>query len=151
MTGVLASVVEEPYIVEVPERFRFSDENPLTLVPYSKGRFGDLPPYVEDVITDVVGLSGAEWDALVDAGEVYSVVGPHRSYSLSTFLQSVRKRGTRGGPKHLCGDCWGTLAVHDSDGSLTGRVGAVCLCYCATGQEPSTAFLGEVQRAWVSA
>lgn len=132
MTGVLAVPVDEPYVVEVPERFRFSDENPLTLEPYAWGRFGDLPPYIEDVITDVVGLSGAEWDRLVDAGEVYSVVGSQRSFSLARFLRSVRARtGREVAAQGFCGDCLGTCAIRDSDASLTGRQDAVVLCGCA--------------------
>jgi hypothetical protein len=132
MTGVLAVVIEEPHFVEVPERFRFSDENPLTLEPYARNKIGDLPPYIEDVITNVVGLSCAEWDALVDKGDVYEIVGPHRWYSLSVFLRSVRARtGREKTPKGRCGDCLGTLAQRDTDGSITGRSDGVVVCWCA--------------------
>ncbi len=129
--GALALVIDEPTVVEVPERFRFSDENPLTLEPYARGRFGDLPPYIEHVITYVLELSAAQWDALVDADEVYSVVGPFQEFSLAGFLRSVRERGDWDGPSHVCGDCWGTLAARDYDGSVTGRIGGVYVCFCA--------------------
>ncbi|WP_026454107.1 hypothetical protein [Saccharomonospora iraqiensis] len=130
--GALALVAEEPCVVEVPERFRFSDENPLTLGPYARDKFGDLPPYIEDVITDVVGLSWGEWDALVDAGEVYSVVGPFEEFSLAPFLATVRAgRPGLGGPLGPCEDCWGTLALLDVDGSMTGRTTGVVLCFCS--------------------
>ncbi len=131
--GALALLDEEPHVTMIPARFRFSDENPLTLEPYARNKFGDLPPYVEDVITDVVGLSGAEWDALVDAGDTYTVVGPFRSYSLARFLRSVAQRGDRCAPAGVCPDCWGTLAIRDRDGSLTGHVGGAAICHCAEG------------------
>lgn len=129
--GALALVVDEPIVVEVPERFRFSDENPLTLEPYARGRFGDLPPYIEDVIVEQVGLSPTRWNALVGAGEVYSVVGPFQEFSLAGFLRSVRERDVWDGSEDVCGDCWGTLAAKDYDGSVTGRIGGVYVCFCA--------------------
>ncbi|SFN96427.1 hypothetical protein [Amycolatopsis rubida] len=128
--GALALLEDEPYVTVIPDRFRFSDENPLTLDPYARNKFGDLPPYIEDVITDVVGLTQAEWDALVDQGETYSVVGPFQYYSLARFLRSVARRGHRSGPAGVCPDCWGSLAMSDVDGSMTGRVGAAVVCVC---------------------
>lgn len=131
--GALALAEVGPYVVEVPERFRFSDENPLTLEPYARGKFGDLPPYIETVIMDELELSPQEWDDLVEQGEVYSVVGPSQEFSLARFLRVVRKRKGCEGPKGVCGDCWGTMAVDDFDGSMTGRVGGVYVCHCGVG------------------
>lgn len=128
--GALALLDDEQYVTVIPDRFRFSDENPMTLDPYSRNKFGDLPPFIEDVITDVVGLSQREWDALVDRGEVYSVVGPFQYYSLARFLRKVASRGSRTGPAGVCPDCWGTWAMSDLDGSMTGRVGAAVMCVC---------------------
>lgn len=129
--GALALLDDERYVTVIPERFRFSDENPLTLDPYARNKFGDLPTYIEDVITDVVGLTGPEWDALVDAGETYTVVGPFRWYSLAPMLRSLSARQNRKGPAGVCPDCWGTLAACDTDGSVTGTVGAGFLCFCS--------------------
>lgn len=132
--GALAVLEEAFHVVEVPERFRFSDENPLTLEPYARNKVGDLPPYIEEVITDELGLSRQDWDALVERGETYSVVGPHKEYSLARFVASVRRRNGREAPNSkVCGDCWGTLAVDDFDGSMTGRKGAVYFCGHCTG------------------
>lgn len=129
--GALAVLADEPYVTQIPERFRFSDENPLTLEPYARNKFGDLPPYVEDVILDEVGLTREEWDALVEKNETYAVVGPNRYYSLSRFLGTVRRRKGRAAPSgRVCGDCWGTLAADDYDGSITGRPGTVFVCFC---------------------
>ncbi|EID55504.1 hypothetical protein [Saccharomonospora xinjiangensis] len=129
--GALALVIDEPIVVEVPERFRFSDENPLTLEPYALGRFGDLPPYIEDVIVEQVGLSPTRWNALVASGDVYSVVGADQWFSLAEWLRcEVVRRTTGTCPKDACGNCWGTLLEFD-DGSYTGTVGAAVLCICA--------------------
>lgn len=129
--GALALVIDEPTVVEVSERFRFSDENPLTLEPYARGRFGDLPPYIEDVIVEQLGLAPTRWNALVGAGEVYSVVGPFQEFSLAGFLRSVQERDVWDGSEDVCGDCWGTLAAKDYDGSVTGRTDGVYVCFCA--------------------
>ena len=129
--GALALLDDERYVTVIPERFRFSDENPLTLEPYGRNKFGDLPPYIEDVITDVIGLKKAEWDALVDAGETYTVVGPFRYYSLASLFRTFPNRKRRRAPAGMCPDCWGTLAACDTDGSVTGRIGTAFLCICA--------------------
>ncbi|MFT7836356.1 hypothetical protein Q5530_09410 [Saccharothrix sp. BKS2] len=92
----------------------------------------DLPDWVQAVVLDEVGGEG-EWNALVDSGEVYGVVGPNRSYSVRGFLASLRKRVGRG-PSGSCPDCRGSLAVFDVDGSLTGRAGTAVWCSCAAGE-----------------
>ncbi|WIY03835.1 hypothetical protein QRX60_08290 [Amycolatopsis mongoliensis] len=129
--GALALLDDERYVTVIPERFRFSDENPLTLEPFGRNKFGDLPPYVEDVITDVVGLTEAKWEALVDAGETYTVVGPFQYYSLAPLFRTFPDRVHRAGPAGWCPDCWGTLAACDRDGSVTGTVGTAYVCFCA--------------------
>ncbi|MBE1499039.1 hypothetical protein H4696_006139 [Amycolatopsis lexingtonensis] len=131
--GALALLDDERYVTVIPERFRFSDENPLTLEPFGRNKFGDLPPYIEDVITDVIGLTEAKWEALVDAGETYTVVGPFQYYTLAPFLRAVANRVGRQAPAGVCPDCWGTGAMCDEDGSMTGRVGGAVLCGCVGG------------------
>ncbi|GAB3480073.1 hypothetical protein FB471_3234 [Amycolatopsis cihanbeyliensis] len=136
--GALAVLADGPYMPEIPVWFRFSDENPLTLEPYAECGFGDLPPYIEDVIVDELGLKPTEWNALVDERAVYELVDPDRWFSLERFCGQVAARGRRSGPPAACPDCWGTLAACDADGSITGRVGTPHLCLCAS--------LGQVAR-----
>lgn len=128
--GALAVMVDEWKPTLVPERFTFSDENPVTLEPYAECVIGDLPPWVETVITDVVGLSPAEWDALVEKGETYTAVGPEKEYPLTGFLATVAARAGKPAPAGVCPDCWGTWASADPDGAATGQVGRAIFCSC---------------------
>lgn len=119
----------------VPDQVRLTDENPLTGRPYACARSYDLPPYVLDAIENELDLTSCEWNHLVDTGAVLIVAGAGRSLSLAGFLDTVRARGEQTPPGRTCGDCWGTLATHDSDASVTGCADAVYLCICA---EPTT-------------
>jgi len=129
MTAVLAGCGAGVYVL--PEEFTFSDENPLTGEPFARSVFEDLPPWVQSVVEDVVRVSPSRWDDLAYDGEVFTVVGPFRVFDLRRFLAGARARGGAGSSR-WCPDCRGSLAQVDPDGSLTGMVGAVCLCHCAS-------------------
>lgn len=126
--GVRRAGVE---VVEVPDRFRLGDENPLTCRPYAASTVADLPPYVWEAIESAHGLTPAQWNALVRSGSVTEELDGRERLSLRGFLRSVRSRGPRNsGPPGWCPDCWGTWAVHDADRSVTGKRGGVYVCDC---------------------
>ncbi|UJW33662.1 hypothetical protein L3Q67_07825 [Saccharothrix sp. AJ9571] len=129
MFAVLAE--EDSRLQPIPERFRLSDYNPLVAAPYAECPVGELPPYIEDVITRELGLTAEAWDELVASGRVATVVDLDAEFSLVEFRRSVSERGNREAPASVCGDCWGTLAACDFDGSVTGTVGGAYLCDCA--------------------
>ena len=117
----------------VPDQFRLADVNPLTGVPYSECSFEDLPPY----IADAVKVRGWVWDLAVCGGALATLVDLHAPISLAEFLGWVSQRWCGGEPpEHVCGDCWGTLAADDVDGSMTGVIGTVYLCPCVDRDRP---------------
>jgi hypothetical protein len=120
--------------VVIGEWFRLSDENPLTGRPYATSKSFQLPPYVLEAVTAELGVTEARWNDLVRRGEVFTVVGPRERFSLRAFLRQVRRRPAEAqvGPR-TCEDCWGTLATHDWDGSMTGSTRNVYLCTCTMG------------------
>lgn len=127
-TGTMSAAEAVP----VADRFRFSDDNPMTLVPYTQSRFGDLPGYVTHVIEHEFGLTACSWDALVATGEASTVVGQWRTYSIAGWLstQATRRQQRRPG-RQGCPDCWDTYVEFDTDGSLTGTIGNAVMCMCA--------------------
>lgn len=60
--------------------FRFSDDNPLTSGTYAQSVFRDLPDHVAYVVTELRNVAPGDWDALVETGEVYSVVSHTTTY-----------------------------------------------------------------------
>ncbi|MGW5050645.1 hypothetical protein [Actinokineospora sp. NPDC004072] len=123
-----------PGVWVMPEGFRFSDENPVTGLAYARSRFDDLPGYAQRVVESVLDLAAWRWDRLVGEGEAYSVAGVFTWYPITDFLALVAERNDdRTPPSARCHECWDTLVVRDSDGSMTGRVGAGYLCPCARG------------------
>jgi len=97
------------------EWFCLSDDNPLTGRPYATSRSYELPPYVLDAVEEGLGITAVRWNELVRRGEVYTVTGPRQRFS------------------RTCEDCWGTLATHDYDASVTGSARNVFLCSCTMG------------------
>jgi hypothetical protein len=127
-------------VVEIPERFRLRDDNPLTWRTYAESRVHELPPYVWHAIESTFGVTPTKWNELVRRDEVHLLPGAERWFSLARFLQTVRARGDQApkgwsGPPTVrhgdCPDCAGTLAVLDTDSSVTGRRDGVFLCICA--------------------
>ncbi|HEV3355150.1 MAG TPA: hypothetical protein VG247_00045 [Pseudonocardiaceae bacterium] len=130
--GAFAVLDDKPY-VRIPDSFRFSDENPMTLDPYGECEFGDLPDYAQNVITFDLELTPAEWDAHVAQRDTRSIVGYWRAFSIKRWLAAERRRRphVEPGPKQ-CRDCWGTCVMFD-DGSISGTDGAPLLCMCCGG------------------
>jgi len=118
-------------VTPVAARFRFSDDNPLTLEPYARSRFDDLPGYAQDVVENRLGVKPAAWDALVDQGEAYGTTGYRRAYSITGWLRSTRQHRHGTPPSGVCAECWGTCVELDTDGSLTGTVDQPVVCFCA--------------------
>ena len=120
--------------VVIGEWFCLSDDNPLTGRPYATSRSYELPPYVLDAVEEGLGITAVRWNELVRRGEVYTVTGPRQRFSLRAFLRQVRNRPAVAavGPR-TCEDCWGTLATHDYDASVTGSARNVFLCSCTMG------------------
>jgi len=121
-------------VIRVADRFRFSDNNPLTGKPYARSRFCDLPSYATTLIEHEFGMSAPAWDALVASGEGYDVTGWRRTYSITGWLrEQVRSRKGRRAGSRVCPDCFGTTVDFDTDGSVTGTTGTPILCWCAGG------------------
>lgn len=108
--------------------FRFSDENPGLGREYARSLFWDLPDFAADVVRDA-GLNSEEWNALVESGGTYDVVG-HRSYSLAGWRFRLSARHGRRHPAGTCPECFGTCVAEDTDGSVTGAVGTPFVCMC---------------------
>ena len=111
----------------LPECFRFADLNPLAGEPYLTSPMELLPRWAARELP----VTSWAWDALVDAGASALVVDPYRSISLDWLRELVRLRPGVAPPRDVCVDCWGSTVGVDSDGSLTGTVGALVLCACA--------------------
>lgn len=118
-------------VAEVPERFRLSDENPLTWRSYANRSLMSCRRTCGLRSRRSWGVTLAAWNDSVRRGEVYRLPGSDRWSSLIRFLRSVRARGERVPSRRVCPDCWGTLAVLDTDRLVTGRRGGVFLCVCA--------------------
>ncbi|MEJ2859475.1 MULTISPECIES: hypothetical protein [unclassified Saccharothrix] len=113
-------------------RFRFSDTNPITGRAYWWSRFDDLPYCVSLVVEDELGLSEHAWNNLVRQEAAEKFVGTGY-YSLPlTVDRPLRAPRSGDGPAGLCPDCWGTCEQIDTDGSMTGTVGATFVCSCAS-------------------
>lgn len=117
--------------VVIGEWFCLSDDNPLTGRPFATSRSYELPPFVLDAVEDGLRITSAQWNELVHRGAVYTVTEPGRRFSLRAFLRQVRNRPVTAavGPR-TCEDCWGTLATHDYDASVTGSARNAYLCSC---------------------
>ncbi|MFB9906811.1 hypothetical protein [Allokutzneria oryzae] len=114
--------------------FRFADDNPCTGLAYWASRFDDLPYAVSLVVERQLGLSPREWDDLVAEREVAERVDCHGLFRLPLVLDrplGSARTGVAG--VGVCPDCWGTCEQIDTDGSLTGTVGAALVCSCSDG------------------
>lgn len=111
----------------LPETFRFVDTNPMAGEPYSTSFARDLLPWA----LREVPVTPEAWDALVRAGATARVVDPFRLCSLADIAVALRLAALGEPPPDVCPDCWGTVVGVDTDGSMTGRVGALHLCSCA--------------------
>ena len=111
----------------IPESFRFADQNPLAGEPYLTSPMELLPPCA----TRELPVTAWAWDALVTAEATALMIDPYRCISLAWMRELVRLRPTVEPPRDVCPDCWRTTVGLDTDGSLTGHVGALVLCACA--------------------
>lgn len=111
----------------LPETFRFVDTNPMVGEPYSTSFARDLPPWA----MREVPVTPEAWDSLVHAGATARVVDPFRLCSLADIAVGLRLAALGAPPPEVCVECWGTVVAVDTDGSLSGRVGALYLCSCA--------------------
>ncbi|PRW64641.1 hypothetical protein CEP50_04660 [Actinopolyspora mortivallis] len=119
-----------PEQVEALTGFRFTDGLGLTGRALCDSSFRKLPEFARDVVTERLGLRPGQWDALSGRREVLAITGVGR-WDLPVWLPCVRRQLTgavRGG--WVCGDCDGSCAQVDWDGSITGTVGAAALCFC---------------------
>jgi hypothetical protein len=125
----LGSVEWRPVVIG--EWFCLSDDNPMTGRPFATSLSHELPPFVLDAVQEQLRITARRWNELVRRGEVYTVTGPRERFSLRAFLHQVRNRPEVAavGPR-TCEDCWGTLATHDYDASMTGNSRNVYLCSC---------------------
>jgi hypothetical protein len=84
-----------------------------------------------DAVEDEQWITSAQWNELVHRGAVYTVTEPGRRFSLRAFLRQVRNRPAAAAVSpRTCEDCWGTLATHDYDASVTGSARNAYLCSC---------------------
>ncbi|MEU4743607.1 hypothetical protein AB0G02_24515 [Actinosynnema sp. NPDC023658] len=110
--------------------FHFWDVNPLTGVALCASRFDDLPEFIALVVGQM-GFSAAQWDRLVRAGGVVEEVDCHRARVIPWTLNRPLSSPPVGkAPEGTCVECWGTCVEIDTDGSLTGVVGASLVCIC---------------------
>jgi hypothetical protein len=128
------AVLDERPCVRIPDSFRFSDENPLTLDPYGECEFDDLPDYAQSVITRELELTPKQWDEHVAQHDTSSVAGHWKLYSIKRWLAAQRRFRSHTEPAQgVCGDCWGTCVQFDDDGSMSGTTGTPVLCLCCGG------------------
>lgn len=129
-TALIAPLpVPLPRVPALPETFRFADTNPLAGEPYATSFARDLPPWA----LREVPVTPEAWDALVLVGATAFVVDPFRAYSLTNLAAAVMLCAKGTPPPGVCPDCWGTVLAVDTDGSMTGRIGAPFVCGCADG------------------
>jgi hypothetical protein len=113
--------------VLAPRVLRFGEINPLSGTAYLVSRFAVLPPWVADVVTDVLGLRPRDWDACVATKR--APVEQDKAFSLVPVLEEALRR--KGCPEPgLCVDCWGSGLVGDPKGERTEVAGAVFVCPC---------------------
>ncbi len=116
--------------VAVPDAFRFGDVNPFTGRRYLASRFRLLPPWVQYVVDDDLGLTPVQWDALVARGEVAEVVRPAREFSLTRFYWTARRRRRNAGSGD-CRMCGGSGAyVPGTVAGSKGLTGPLFSCPC---------------------
>lgn len=113
-------------------RFRFGDLNPITGTAYWWSRFDDLPYCVSLVVEDELRLSEHAWNRLVREGMAAEVTGAGSFALPLTVDRPLSEPRTGTPPKGMCPDCWGTCEQIDTDGSMTGTVGATFVCSCAS-------------------
>jgi hypothetical protein len=118
-----------------PTTFRFRGINPLTMTPYERSVFGELPSWARDVVRGA-GYSPERWDGLVESGSVMShpvFGGEHRLVDPQSWVLEVALREREGSaPDGRCQDCWGSALAHDYDGSITGTLDAAFICCCTS-------------------
>jgi hypothetical protein len=109
--------------------FSFADVNPLTGVAFMRSRFEDLP-YLVGLVVHRLCLSDREWDRLVGAGGVAEEIDCFRQRQIPFTLACSVPDQSGDPPEGLCGDCWGTGVLADSDGSMSGIIGCAIVCLC---------------------
>ncbi len=114
-------------------RFRFDQPNPVAARrTYAQSLYAELPYLVGVLVRGDLRLSETEWDCLVVTGAALDVTGAGEYRIPFTFdlTASVLERPGRA-PEGVCPDCWGTGMEIDSDGTITGVLGQLFVCFCA--------------------
>ncbi len=114
-------------------RFRFNQPNPVAAGrTYAQSLYAELPYLVGVLVRGDLRLSETEWDCLVVTGAALDVTGSgeYRVPFAFDLTASVLERPGRA-PDGVCPDCWGTGMEIDSDGTITGVLGQLFVCFCA--------------------
>jgi hypothetical protein len=129
-----------PVIDELPAhaaglRFRFTDRNPLTGMPYASSPWPDLPYLIRVLIRDQLLITEAAWVCLLARSRVLDMVGPWQFWipftlDLAVDTTAVAHRRCGRPPDGVCGNCWGTGIEFDDDSSMTGTANALYVCSC---------------------
>ncbi len=130
---VAPSEATEQAIQAAGPRFRFDEPNPTVAGrTYAQSLYAELPYMVSVLVRTELQLTEAVWDCLVTAGVSLHVTGSGEYRIPFTFdlIAPVLERPGQP-PEGVCPDCWGTGMEIDSDGTITGVLGQLFVCFCA--------------------
>jgi hypothetical protein len=115
-------------------RFRFDQLNPTITGrrTYAQSLLAELPYMVGVFVLAELGLTEEAWDGLVLAGASGEIAGSGE-YRIPFTLDVIVAVAERPGrvPDEVCAGCWGTGYEIDSDATMTGTRGRLCVCSCA--------------------
>jgi hypothetical protein len=105
-TGVFVVFEEEAcsaWRVAVPERFRFSDTNPITGRRYEESRFRDLPDYAAAVVRERLNMEPGVWNLNVEDRSVAEWVDPDQEFTTGALRIPKQQTRTRQRPVDVSG------------------------------------------------
>ncbi len=132
---VASSEATEQAIQAAGPRFRFDEPNPtVTGRTYAQSLYAELPYMVSVLVRTELQLTEAVWDCLVTAGVSLHVTGSGE-YRMPLTLDVIAAPTGHPdrAPAGVCPDCWGSGYSVDEDGTMTGVVGRLFVCFCAQG------------------
>jgi hypothetical protein len=114
-------------------RFRFDEPNPTVMGrTYAQSLYAELPYMISVLVRTELHLTEAAWDSLVTAGVSLHLTGSGE-YRMPLTLDVIAPPMQHPGraPADVCPDCWGSGYSVDEDGTMTGVVGRLFVCFCA--------------------